>query len=77
MNFESLNSYFQSLNSYFQSLNSYFQSLNSYFQSLNSYFETVADTRGRVEGGGVPNNGTKYQNLCCLGASGTRKHTNI
>ena len=45
----------------------------SYFQSLNSYFKTVAGTGG----GGVPNNGTKYHNLCCLGASGTRKHTNI
>ncbi len=72
--FESLNSYFVSLNSYFQSLNSYFQSLNSYFQSLNSYFETVAHTGGGGGGGRVPNNGTKYHNLCCLGASGTRKH---
>ena len=55
-----------------ESLNSYFRSLSSYFQSLNAYFETVANTRG---GGGnqimVPNI-TSY-----LGASGTRKHTNI
>ena len=76
LEFGSLNSYFESLNSYFESLNSYFECLNSYFQSLNSYFETVADTRGGG-GGGLPNNGTKYHNLCCLRASGTRKHTNI
>ena len=49
---------------------------------------TVADTR-EGQGGFEPpipppppiiltckNNGTKYHNLCCLGASGTRKHTN-
>ena len=62
---------FESLNSYFERLNSYFESLNSYFESLNSYFETVADT-----GGGGRARGART-NLCCLGASGTRKHTNI
>ncbi len=42
---------------------------------------SVADTRGG-EGGGnnfdrpVKKFGTKYHNLHCLGASGTRKHTN-
>ena len=31
--------------------------------------------RGRRQGG--KNNATKYHNLCCLGTSGTKKHTNI
>ena len=74
--FESLNSYFERLNSYFESLNSYFQSLSSYFQSLNSYFETVANIRRKGGGGGGEARGSRT-NLCCLGASGTRKHTNI
>ena len=41
-----------------------------------------AKVRGAKGGGGgkvltCENNGIKYHNLCCLGASGTRKHTNI
>ncbi len=57
-------------------------------QNLHQSFLTHSQWRtlGRAKGGSSPpppnnftckNNGTKYHNLCCLGASGTRKHTNI
>ena len=54
-----------------------------YIGGNRSQFETETKRTQRLlfqhlgrGGGGGKNNGNKYPNLRCLGASGTRKHTN-